>query len=440
MQECFVLFSHFFSRHQVPYWFAGFALILVLSSCHSTSTFNSQPVKTPTPLPLPGTPFVDLRGVRQFTDTWNNIHLFQSFDYNISDPANVASHYDFVWGAKVNHVQAIRASNPGIFITYYIPFHREHGTFSDQSAIHDLNYWKAVHPDWVLYKCDRVTPAYEFGNPNIPLDFSNLALVPWQIQTYALPASESGYDGIAADNVDLQNYYGACGVYVNGKWKQRYTGQYDDPQWRADIIGWLSRMQQALHHLHHPLALIPNLAIGDLPPDNATVRLLLNHIDGVLDEGGFTDYARGYLTDNKWLQRIQFMESVQQQHKPYYVVNQFNSPSIDSREIQWTLASYLIGKEHLAAIFISTFQGYGSDTRYFEYDAQIGSPVGGMYQSQNVYWRNYSGGLSIVNPSATKTYIITLNAGNSYVDLHGYAIKQRVTLPPHSGIVLLTNS
>ena len=100
----------------------------------------------------------------------------------------------------------------------------------------------------------------------------------------------------------------------------------------------------------------------------------------------------------------------------------------------------MIGKEHSAAIFISTFQDYGSDTRYFEYDAQIGSPVGGMYQSQNVYWRNYSGGLSIVNPSATKTYTVSLNAGNSYVDLHGYAIDQRVTLSPHSGIVLLTNS
>ncbi len=52
---------------------------------------------------------------------------------------------------------------------------------------HDLSYREAVHPDWILYKRDRVTPAYEFDNPNMPLDFANPALESWQIQTYALP-------------------------------------------------------------------------------------------------------------------------------------------------------------------------------------------------------------------------------------------------------------
>src|SRR5436309_8060344 len=39
----------------------------------------------------------DAPGIVQFIDTWNNIHLFQSFDYNISNPATVARYYDFVW-------------------------------------------------------------------------------------------------------------------------------------------------------------------------------------------------------------------------------------------------------------------------------------------------------------------------------------------------------
>src|SRR2546429_9873306 len=73
-------------------------------------------------------------------------------------------------------------------LQYYIPFHRDNGTFSNSGAYHDLAHWKAAHPDWVLYKCDRVTPAYEFGDPNMPLDFANPALVSWQIQTYVQPA------------------------------------------------------------------------------------------------------------------------------------------------------------------------------------------------------------------------------------------------------------
>jgi len=70
-----------------------------------------------------------------FIDTWNNIHLFQSFDYKISDPTAVANCDDFVWGAELDHVAAIRR-----------------------------------------------------GNPNMPLDFANPALLSWQIQTYAQPA------------------------------------------------------------------------------------------------------------------------------------------------------------------------------------------------------------------------------------------------------------
>lgn len=436
------MFSRLFGGQLWPYWVAGLALILVLSSC--SSLVGSKPTPTPTPivltlvpLPTPGGAYADLTGTRPFIDTFNNIHLFENFDYNIPDPASVAKYYDFVWGAAVDHVQAIRAGNPKIFIGYYIPFHRDSGTFTKPRAIHDLNYWQAIHPDWVLYKCDRVTPAFEFGDPNMPLDFSNPALVSWQVQTYALPVSQNGYDGIATDNLSLQNYYGACGIYVKGKWKQLYSGQPDDPQWRENVLVWTARMQQALHSLAHPLALIPNFSLGSIPPSDPIVRQIVNHVDGVLDEDGFTDDARGDLTDKKWVQLVQLMESVQQAHKPFYVVNQFQSSAVSNDEIQWALASYLMGKEHSAAIFISTYQAYGGDTRYYEYTAKIGSPTGAMYQSQNVYWRNYSGGVSIVNPSATKSYTVTLNAAHSYANLYGYSVGQQVTLPPHTGLMLL---
>ena len=415
----------------IHYWLTALALLLLLSSCGWPITFGNP--GTP---PTSGT--VNKPEIRHFADTWNNIHLFLTFDYKISDPAAVAKHYDFAWGAKVDHVAAFRSGNPDIFLSYYIPFHRDNGTFSDSEAYRDLTYWKTVHPDWVLYKCDRVTPAYEFGGPNIPLDFANPALVSWQIQTYAQPASKSGYDGIAADNVELQNPAGACGVYIHGQWVQRYTGQPDDPQWRADIIAWLTRMQQALHLLRHPLALIPNLDFGGLAPGDPLIQQVVSHLDGMLDEGGFTDGGDGYLTDSTWVQKIQFIESVQEQHKPYYIINEF--PSAGPAEIQWALASYLMGKEHTAALFISTIQGYGGAPWHNEYDVQIGSPSGPMYQTQNVYMRDYTHGLSIINPSATDSYTVTLNAKSHYRDLYGNPAGQTITMPPHSGMVLLAKS
>src|SRR5258708_6598952 len=58
-------------------------------------------------------------------DTWNNIHLFQSFSYNINDPAAIARSVDFVWGAEPSKVSAFRQANPQISLSYYMPLHRD---------------------------------------------------------------------------------------------------------------------------------------------------------------------------------------------------------------------------------------------------------------------------------------------------------------------------
>ena len=97
-------------------------------------------------------------------------------------------------------------------------------------------------------------------------------------------------------------------------------------------------------------------------------------------------------------------------------------------------------KEHSSSLFITTDvngqQNYGADERYQEYQAQIGNPNSEMYFSQNVYWRDYSNGLVVVNPSATDTYTVKTSA-STYVDLYGNHISQTFSLPPHSGMVLI---
>jgi len=97
-------------------------------------------------------------------------------------------------------------------------------------------------------------------------------------------------------------------------------------------------------------------------------------------------------------------------------------------------------KEHSCAVFISTTQDYGNDAWYQEYQAQIGTPLNSMYQGQGVYWRDYSNGVSIVNPASRGTFTVNLNAAFQYVDLYGNPAGPTVTMPPHSGRVLLIQS
>jgi len=394
-----------------------------LSSCPDTAT-------TPDGLP--------------FADTWSDVHLFQSFTFHLNQPkliADVAKYNDFIWGVEPYKVAAFRAENPQALLGYYIPLNRDHGSFDDEDLgrQHDLAYWQAFHPDWVLYKCDRVTPVKLFHDPNISLDMTNPDVINWQIQTYALPASTTGYDVLSVDNLNLENLFGACGFYRNGQWVQRYTGALNDQQYRLDLLGWITAMQKAIRALPRPLALIANIGYGPNAPSlkDPILRQIVDHLDGVLDEKGFTDYGAGYTTNESWTQTVQFIQDIQQLDKPYYIVDEFGTSVLNNDEIQWGLASYLMCKDHMASLFMSRIQDYGSDLRREEYGAHIGTPQGNMYSAQNVYWRNYSNGKVIVNASNVYDHTITLDA-STYIDIYGNHVSQTITLPPHSGLILLS--
>ena len=99
-----------------------------------------------------------------------------------------------------------------------------------------------------------------------------------------------------------------------------------------------------------------------------------------------------------------------------------------------------MSKEHYSSLYITNntngTQNYGADRRYSEYEAKIGNPNSEMYFSQNVYWRDYSNGIVVVNPSDTNTYTVKTSA-STYADLYGNRVNQTFSLPPHSGMVLI---
>lgn len=374
-------------------------------------------------------------GVQPSLNTLDGIHPFLMSDYLIKDLKKWAPRFDFVWQANVDTYHILRNNNAHMFLTYYMPYSVANGNFRRNNGNHSLAYWKSAHPDWILYKCDRVTPAYLYNDNLVPFDFTNPAVIAWQMQKYVIPAMNYGYDGIAADNIDFGNWYQGCGIYRNGQWVQLYTGQASDPNWQAGVLNWLTQMHNALSKLKRPLALIPNLAPSGLPLDGSIIQQVVRLTDGLLDEGGFTTWGAKYLSDNDWVQRVLFMEYVQQQNKPYYLVNSFSS--LNRAAMQWSLSSYLMGKEASAEIFTSTIQGYGNVNWFQEYNAAIGVPNGAMYQSQNIYWRAYSKGLVLNNPSAKSTYQVTLDPNVHYVDLYGNPVGPTLSLAPTSGIVLL---
>lgn len=248
-----------------------------------------------------------------------------------------------------------------------------------------------------------------------------------------------------------------------GSWVQQYTGSTLDSTYRSAQITAFAAMTQAIrainpaasisiNNLHHPW-------LTSTDQKGATVenywRDLIPYADIVMDECGYTHCGGNpaYLTDmvypkttaNPWLVALQDYQWLDSQGKgllltnyePYPITSNITTSSLQLRsDCQWVLANYLLAKgSHTYLTWRGLVQVPGDIYYQPEYRAAIGSATDVAYQSQNVWMRDFTAGLAIVNPSNTTSYTVSLTAGK-YKDLYGNPVTT-TTLAPHSGLVLL---
>src|SRR6266699_5220741 len=385
-------------------------------------------------------------------DTTSNIHIGLPFDGNTT-PAAYTGKVDYIWGS-----QYPQQPPTGVFHTFYLPYDRDDDTRWYKEA-HDLTWWKANHPDWVEYKCDKTTVAYEYGETtSVPLDITNPNEVAYMEHTYVdaglqgtlLDYPGKKFDGIAFDNPSFQNagdWTGQrCGHWdaSHTVWTQQFNGTNNDPAYRQAIITWTKNMQSYMHSHYPNNPMSENFSFDfSYPTDSNT---LLSYIDIDNDEQGFTNGNNAsasnpnswYYTDSQWVQKMQALQAFMS-HGPkgWYPNNQepVSFANLTNDQVQWALANYLLIKNNTSYLSISGYQEYGYLQIRPEYAAPIGSPTNAYYASQNVYMRNFTGGLVIVNPSSSTQYTVSLPSGK-YKDLYGNTISTSYTLPVHSGVVL----
>jgi hypothetical protein len=207
------------------------------------------------------------------------------------------------------------------------------------------------------------------------------------------------------------------------------------------LINWLKVMQEKMHQLPRPVALIPNggmAAARVMKPDYLKAfQDAVRYSDGLLDESGYTYYGQHkYLTDDDWVQTQKFIQWIQEQNKPYYSLNQIPGSDISDADINWVLASYLLSKEHLASVYISNEQDYGYSIIPDQFKIQVGIPETEMYPDQGIYCRRFQKALVLVNNASNTTRTVKVDP-KTYTDADHQAIGDTVTLPPHSGMILL---
>jgi hypothetical protein len=273
--------------------------------------------------------------------------------------------------------------------------------------------------------------------PNVPLDFTNPAVIDWQVQE--TKDMRPALTAFSADLVHLINLNHACGVYRNGQWVQLFSGEDYDPAYEAAMLNWIREIRSRLAAHRYPKGLVINCPPNSAYDDEQIASIVAN-VDGILDEEGFTFFALGR-GNVEWLLKLRRMIEIQNQGVAFYSVNYVNNFPPTQEEVNWILGSFLMGREHSAYIVITedVVENYFGPTwpHLPEFDQDVGHPCSAMTASQGIYVRDFSKGMAVVNPSNTSSYMFTLPPGN-FTDLYGAPVEGDIFLEPLSGKVLVS--
>lgn len=371
-----------------------------------------------------------------------------------------AQYEDAVWGTfSPSYWQA---AHPGMIVSRYLM------PFDDDNSIsgHDLAWWQANHPDWILYACDQqgnptTYVARADGFPDVTLDIHNPQVIQYQMQNETAYMLQNQYNALAADNVTFKNYTGGpnvlvqqntppgknfgtdgwygCGIWEGNTFVKRYTTGYGqpDPNFTADLVNWVQTVRGYLNASH--LHFLVNHPIGSLSDPNE--QAVINNTDAMMYEGSFSNWGR-YGADGTAI--INYMEYVQAHNVAFLVVDYFCLNTGQHCETQLTpsqkefaMASYQVANEGGAAFFMSPSTGdYYS--YYPEYATKLGSPCG-KYTTPgySMYARQFAGGFVVVNNSSSLAQSVNL-PNHSYTDIEGRPLSNPLTVNPDDGYVLTT--
>jgi len=371
------------------------------------------------------------------------IQLGLAFDFDSAAAASIGRDVSYVFGGYfLDWKFGFYPSGPEL--DGFIPFDLD--PYPPSEPGNSLSAWQNAHPDWVIYKCNGTTPAYfGSGNSNVPLDFSNPAVRTWQVQQAAL-LLKAGATGIAVDDFNFTNYAGRCGVYRNGIWWELgypRRGWIDD-RYTTDMVTWLADFSAQLKQEFPTTTIAVNMS----PSESGLrdVQTVTPYIDTDFDEAGFTGEGAQNLSGPAWLQEVKALQYLNQHGKAVDVngiVDASSERAVTSAQVNWILGNYLLvkGKRTYTYIYAGNHggyarspSGYGSFYDRRAYHAPIGYATSPIVRYNGVYARGYSGGMTIVNPSATETQTVPL--GGTYIDMFGRRYTS-VTLGPTSAIVLL---
>jgi len=346
----------------------------------------------------------------------------QIFDYHVKDKSVLVGRRDFMWASS-------GAAAPGVYSTSYMP------EDMDLDTSHDVAWYVANHPDWLVYGCDR-SPTREYDGRHVSVDITNPAVREALFAQGVIGVlAKRPYQSIGVDNLDNANSFRECGVLHDGRLQRLYSGQRADPSFADREAEWMAWLAARVHA--RGLALTGNLSYNG--QDHGSYLKILRNLDVVLDEEGFERKCRPLQLDAAWLDRDRFFEGVAKA-KPLIVIEQVcpTLAEITPATIVWSLANYLLIKQDRTYLALTPeVDPYGAVYDFPELYLKLGLPLGPMEETHGAYLRRFQRALALVNPSSVSSATVDVGAGDWRDEASGAPAARQITLAPATAMVLV---
>lgn len=428
------------------------------ASAPTSSTRPSAVPTTPaptTPAPTASTPTVPRRlAAGRYPDTWDGVHTGLTLGSVLhgTPQARPGTRVGYVWSSPQPHPTGSPLLAGAHLDHYLAPTWND---FADQSKPqHSLRWFQQNHPDWIVYRCkdgrpSRTPAGYGLGTPKplnrVPLDWSNP-----EVQRYlvaeALAQLRRGFDGIAIDNVLFTNFQAVCGTHewvdIGGRpslaWKSLGypSTNTSNPKLVRDLLGFYGFLSRELAKEFPGRTITAN---SSATRAGVPLEAFAAYFDGVLDEHGFMGPQQSRVTGAEWIAQVAEAEALAAMGKAYIGVAYANAgvPKVltgAQREdlANWVIGNYLLVKGRASFTYLHRLAPGFVDLP--EYHAPIGRPIGPRTLRGGVHARAYSGGLVLVNPSATAT--VTIPLGKPMRTSSGQVLTQAVLGPATARVLL----
>lgn len=303
----------------------------------------------------------------------------------------------------------------------------------------DFNEINQEHPKWFLHDMNGKRVKTKLSKAFV-MDSENKGFQNWLSQKISNLVN-FGYDGIAADAF----YYPPFPPYSN-----YYETQPINPQTGKGFSSsdWLSAKDDLLKALKNSLG-NKLLVVNGYATGRAYYRYgaggLLNIADGVWAEGFIrwaNDNLGNFRSKGDWKKDIDMLKELSAKGKiiiteTKFLSGQENTPLANKIKV-YAFGSYLLGADGRSYFELNTVDAqnywHNESLPFRGYNLKIGNPLGRYYYKNHLYQRNFTGGKVFVNPN-TKSFRI--NLGRSYVTLSGKQIKRKITIKPHSAVILM---